>query len=170
VFSAVLNHGIRHELATKNAITGPSRGAGVRQSAKRQRTPDVLTSDELRAILAQLAPLHRTMVLMLASTGLRFSELRGLQWRDLDYVTGTMKLTRGFVKNYITPLKSAASRKSVPLHPSLMEELATMRAESPYNQPEDWIFASAAAKGRVPVWGISLMEDHILPAVKRQRC
>jgi integrase len=169
VFSAILNHGIRHELATSNPITGPSRGAGVRQSAKRKRTPDVLTSDELRSILAELTPLHRVIVLMLASTGLRFSELRGLQWQDLDYITGTMKLTRGFVKNYITPLKSAASRKSVPLHPSLMTELANMRAESPYNQPEDWIFASVRAGGKVPIWGISLMENHILPAVKRAK-
>jgi integrase len=129
----------------------------------------VLTADELRAILAELTPPHRLIVLILACTGLRFSELRGLQWQDLDHAAGTMKLTRGFVKNYVTPLKSAASRKSVPLHPSLMSELANMRAESPYNQPKDWIFASAAAKGKVPVWGISLMENHILPAVKRAK-
>jgi hypothetical protein len=31
-----------------NPITGPSRGSGVRQSARRQRTPDVLTIDEIR--------------------------------------------------------------------------------------------------------------------------
>ena len=169
IFSAILNHGIRHELAKANPVTGPVRGSGVRQSAKRRRNPDVLTAAELRAILGELSPLHRTMVLILATTGLRFSELRGLQWQDLDHTAGTARLTRGFVKNYVTPLKSAASRKAIPLHPSLMEQLAKLREVSPYNQPESWVFASPKASGKVPIWGTSLMEDHIKPAVKRAK-
>lgn len=48
ICSAIFSHAIRHELATSNPITGPTRGAGVRQSAKRRRDPDVLTAQEIR--------------------------------------------------------------------------------------------------------------------------
>jgi integrase len=49
IFSAIFNHGIRHELALSNPITGSGRGSGVRQSAKRRRDPDVLSPEEMRA-------------------------------------------------------------------------------------------------------------------------
>ena len=162
VFSNMFTHARRHELASANPIAGL-----VRQSAKRRETPEVLTADEMRALLPQLSELHRIIVLILASVGLRFSELRGVQWQDVDFATGTLKLTRGRVKGYTTPLKSAASRKPTPLHPNLMAALAAMRKTSPFNQPENWIFASPAAGGRVPIWPTSLMEDYIRPAAVR---
>ena len=40
--SALYNHAIRWEFVDRNPITGPARGSGVRQSAKRERIPDVL--------------------------------------------------------------------------------------------------------------------------------
>jgi integrase len=79
IFSAIFNHGIRHELASSNPITGSGRGSGVRQSAKRRRNPDVLTPEETKAILKQLSLRDRVLVLLASSTSLRFSELRGLK-------------------------------------------------------------------------------------------
>jgi hypothetical protein len=80
IFSAVFSHAIRHELAFSNPITGPSRGSGVRQNAKRRRDPDVLTAQEIGALLCQLPQQHRALVLI-ATTGLRFSELR---WPEVE--------------------------------------------------------------------------------------
>jgi hypothetical protein len=74
VFSNMFTHARRHELASLNPIAGL-----VRQSAKRRGTPEVLTVDEMRALLPQLSEDHRIIVLILATVGLRFSELRGLQ-------------------------------------------------------------------------------------------
>lgn len=51
IFSALFSHAVRWEFASMNPITGPSRGSGVRQSGRRQRTPDVLTISEIRRIL-----------------------------------------------------------------------------------------------------------------------
>ena len=161
IMSAVFQHGLRHQLIANNPIRGL-----VRQSAKRRKEPDILTADEMRSIMQRLSPLHRTMVFLAGATGLRFSELRGLQWQDVDFAAGTLNLRRGVVKKNVTDLKTAASRKPVPLHMALVEALRSLRAESAYQQPSDWVFASVKAKGKVPVWPSSLMADHILPAVK----
>src|SRR5262249_20814505 len=42
--SPLYNHAIRWEFIDRNPITGPVRGSGVRQRAKRERIPDVLES------------------------------------------------------------------------------------------------------------------------------
>lgn len=159
--SALFQHGLRNQFITTNPIRGL-----VRQSAKRRREPDVLTAEEIRLIMKRLSPMHRTMVFLAAATGLRFSELRGLQWQDVDFDAGVLKLTRGVVCNEITQLKTKASRKPVPLHASLLESLRAWKLQTAYNQPTDWIFASTKAEGKVPVWPSSLTQDHIQPAVK----
>jgi integrase len=161
IMSAVLQHGLRHQLIATNPIRGL-----VRQSAKRRKDPDILAIEEIRTIMQHLSPLHRAMVFIAAATGLRFSEIRGLQWQDVNFDLGTLHLKRGVVRNHVTGLKSRASRKPVPLHPALVEELRQVRFRTVYNQPTDWVFASVKAKGKVPIWPSSLMEDHILPAVK----
>ena len=167
IFSAVFNHGIRHELATANPIIGPVRGAGVRQSAKRQKDPDVLSPEEIRAILEYLSPQHQLLVMVAASTGLRFSEIRGLQWGDVDFPSHTLKLVRGVVGPHISTLKTLASRKPVPIHPALSRALQEYRKVTPFNADENWIFASSKAKGKVPIWPSSLLADHIQPAVRK---
>ena len=50
----------------------------------RQRDPDILTPGETSAILEHLTPQNQILVLLAATTGLHISELRGLQWKDVD--------------------------------------------------------------------------------------
>ena len=167
IFSAVFSHAIRHELALSNPITGPSRGSGVRQSAKRRRDPDVLTAREIGALLCQLPHQHRALVLLIATTGLRFSELRGLKWSDLDVLGGTLNLSRGVVNHEVTEMKTAASRKPIPLAPEIVNVLLRHKKQTLYNRPDDWAFASVKAKGAFPIWPKSLLEKHVRPAAER---
>ncbi len=96
---------MRWEFFDRNPITM------VRQSAKRDRTPDVLTADELKALLAELAGVYRVMVFVAATTGLRVSELLGLRWSDRDFESGEIRLRRGIVRQHETEMKTEASRK-----------------------------------------------------------
>lgn len=77
LMSALFSHAIRWEWAEKNPITS------VRQSAKRQKAPEVLTAPEIMAILKELPEPLRTMIELDAFTGLRRGELIGLRWEDL---------------------------------------------------------------------------------------
>ena len=65
IMSALYSHAIRWEWADKNPITS------VRQSAKRQNAPDVLTPEEIMAFLKELSDPLRMMIELDAFTGLR---------------------------------------------------------------------------------------------------
>jgi integrase len=73
IMSALYSHTIRWEWADKNPITS------VRQSAKRRRSPDVLTPQEIMAFLKELSDPLRTMIELDAFTGLRRGEMIGLR-------------------------------------------------------------------------------------------
>jgi len=79
IMSAIYSHAIRWEWTEKNPITS------VRQSAKRQKAPDVLTPEEIMAFLKELPDPLRTMIELDAFTGLRRGELIGLRWQDVDF-------------------------------------------------------------------------------------
>ena len=64
---------MRYERTNKNPIKL------VRQSAKRERIPDVLKLTELQLLLTKLDTRERTLVLLAAGTGLRVSELLGIR-------------------------------------------------------------------------------------------
>ena len=149
---------MRWEFFDKNPITL------VRQSAQRRRTPDVLTTEELNALLSELTGVYRVMVFVAATTGLRVSELLALRWQDCDFETGEIRLTRGIVRQHETTMKTEASRKPVPMEKGLADVLTSWREQCAFNQPEDFIFASVEMDGVQPLWPNSAMEKHIRPA------
>lgn len=63
VMSMLFNHGRRHELCERNPIEW------VRQSAKRRMSPDILTTNEVRNLLANLRFRERTLVLLAVTHG-----------------------------------------------------------------------------------------------------
>jgi integrase len=142
--SALFNHAMRWEFFDRNSITL------VRQSAKRERVPDVLTTDELKALLSHLTGVYRVMVFVAAVTGLRVSELIGLRWQDCDFDKGEIRLTRGIVRQRETKMKTEASRKPVPMDAGLANILEAWRTQCAYNQPGDYIFASMEMDGKQP--------------------
>jgi len=161
IMSAIFAHAMRWELFDRNPITL------VRQSAKRQREPEVLTVEELKALFQELEGIYRTMVFVAGVVGLRVSEVIGLRWSDCDFESGEIRLRRGIVRQHETEMKTEASRKPVPMEQGLAEVFTAWRAECAYNQPDDYVFASIKMHGKQPIWPNSAMEDHIRPAAKR---
>ncbi len=158
---AFFNHAMRWEFFDRNPITL------VRQSAKRERTPDVLTAEEIGKLLSELREPWRTAVYVAVTTGLRVSELLALKWADVNFCAGEIKLARGIVRQYIGEMKTEASRKPVPMDAGLADVLTNWRGTAPYNQDADYIFASPDKHGQQPYWPNAAMEDHIRPAALR---
>ncbi len=165
VMSVLFNHAIRHELMPQgtNPITM------VRQSAKRMRIPDILDAGELVQLFDQLSHRERMMVLLDAVTGLRRSELMALKWLDVDFEQLELSVTRSIYRQVVGRCKTEISRKPVPLDPWIADELLTWKRATPYNQPEDWVFASTRMKGKQPYSPDSLLKRQIRPAVARAK-
>ncbi|HET9307281.1 MAG TPA: tyrosine-type recombinase/integrase [Candidatus Sulfotelmatobacter sp.] len=161
IMSALYSHAIRWEWADRNPITS------VRQSAKRQRTPDVLTPEEIVAILKQLPEPLRTMVELDAFTGLRQGEFIGLRWEDVDFKELVLHIRRSVVFMIEGAPKTEASGKDVPLDAQTAESLQVWRERSPYPAPYDWVFASPHMKGKQPYWPATLWRYYGRPALQR---
>ncbi len=165
LMSVLFNHAIRHEWLEqgKNPILF------VRQSTKRQRIPEWLEPEELRALLLQLDRCFRVMVFLDAVTGLRRSELFALRWEDIDFDALQIKVQRSIYMNVVGRCKTETSRRPVPMDPVLASELWTWKHDSLYGQPHDWVFASPHTLGKSPYWPDVLLSRVLRPAAARVR-
>jgi integrase len=71
------------------------------------------------------------------------------------------------VRNHFGDAKTEASRKPVPLHPSVAKTLAVWRAETPYPAHEDFVFPSIRLNGKKPVTPDMVLKKIIRPALDR---
>jgi integrase len=172
LLSVLYNHAIRWGFADDNPISGPNRGAGVRQGSKRERIPDILEVSEMQAILAELQLRERVLLFLDMVTGPRRGELTGIKWEDIDFEKLEIKVQRSVVEQVVGRCKTEASQKSIPLDELTAQDLLAWYRETPYRNPEDWVFASNSSRagkkrGKQPLWLSTIMRYHIQPVVKR---
>lgn len=147
VMSALYSHAIRHDWIRHNPISS------VRQSAKRLKTPDVLTPEDLGKLVDALEERERMLVVLDFSTGLRISELLALKWEDFDLENLQLQVRRSIYHQQINErCKTDSSRRAVPLSAEVVVYLNEWRNQTPYNCPEDWVFASPTMSGQQPYW------------------
>lgn len=161
IMSALFSHAIRFEIADKNPIKA------VRQSAKRRHVPVILDAFELQRLFNQLGVRERAMIMIEALTGIRRSELMGLKWRDVDFISSRIEITRSVVDQAVGKCKTEASQKPVVIDENVVRALIAWRQESMYTGPDDWVWASPHRKGKQPLWLSTIMRYYIQPAVER---
>ena len=161
IMSGLFSHAIRYEMADRNPITA------VRQSSKREMVPIILEVEELHRLFEQLELRERTMIVCDALTGMRRSELMGLQWHDLDFIGRRINIVRSVVDQAIGKCKTEASRKPVVMDEHIAQSLIAWRQESTYTAPADWVWASTRMAWRQPLWLSTIMRYYIQPAARR---
>ena len=170
--SALFNHAIRWGFVHNNPITGPVRGSGVRQSAKREQVPVILDVAEFQRLLRELGLREQVLVWVSMTTGLRRGELAGLKWCDVSFQELTINLLRSVVDQKVGRVKTEASKKPVPIDPYVAEDLLAWNHTTKYMKPDDFVFATDAAcagkrRGKQPLWLGKVMQYYIQPAAKR---
>ena len=142
--SAIFHHAMRYEWVERNPIKL------VRQSAKRERTPDILELAELQLLLSKLSVRERTLALLDAATGLRVSELLALRWCDVDFENLELRVTRSIWHQVLGNCKTEASAKPVPMDSYMAEDLLRWRRQSVYASDDHYVFVSETMKGKQP--------------------
>lgn len=125
----------------------------------------ILTPEQTFTILNLMKQPESTMTILVAATGLRFSEMAGLQWQDIDYADQCIHLCRTWIDGKVSErLKTKKSRSAVPMAPGLAKFLRKWQKQSQYRKPTDWVFASARTHGKSPRVGNMLVSDYLRPA------
>lgn len=97
---------------------------GVRLPPKRNVRPKItFEPSQITNILDVLKEPHRTMVLLAVVTGMRASELFGLQWSDVDLERRLLFVRRTYYRGVFGPPKNNASERVIPLSPGLITAL-----------------------------------------------
>lgn len=161
ILSALYQHAVRQGWIDRNPIRN------VRQSAKRQAELEILEPTEIQALLKELPEPCKTMAMVAALTGLRVSEILGLQWQDMDLDEAVLRLRRGVVNQQVTALKTVGSRRPLPIPVPLVEALSRWKAQAYFTRPEHWVFASPHSDGEKPYWPGTLLQKVVQPAARR---
>src|ERR1017187_2444702 len=127
----------------------------------------LVTPQQAWNIIYRMEAFERLLTLLVAVTGLRIGEVRALRWTHVDWNQLRIRVVSNFVRGKFGEPKSAASKKSVVLHPLVMGLLKNWRETTAYAGDEDFIFASTRLKGKAPRVPNMLVEDHLRPAAKQ---
>lgn len=165
VMSLVYKSGMRYGLIPRNEESNPLRFVRCKTTSEYEAM--ILTPKQAFDLLMALPEPERTMALLVAATGLRISECLGLQWADVDFPKQQIFVRRKWVSSKIGVPKSKASKAPVPMHPLLAGFMEDWKRETPYAQPEDWVFASTRKKGKQPRTANVMVENYIRPAAAK---
>jgi integrase len=123
----VLNRAIDWALIDSN----PAK-RGIRNAPRRAREKRPFESwQRIEAVAAKLGPVYGPMVVFAAATGLRPSELFGLERRDVDREAGVVYVRRAYANGRLKHTKTRLSTRAVPLQAKALDALDRLpRSES----------------------------------------
>jgi integrase len=140
----------------------------VTQSSKSNYKAVIVSPEQAFRIILELEEPYRTLVFLVAVTGLRISEALGLKWGDLDYERQMIHLRRVWVgSDIVEQLKMDGSAAPVPLGDLLADALRIWNQNSPYTKSDDWVFPSMKRKGKTPLSASIMAADKIRPAASK---
>jgi integrase len=97
---------------------------GIRNAPRRAREKRPFESwKQVEAVAATLGPIYGSMIVFAAATGLRPSELFGLERRDIDRQLGVVYIRRAYANGRLKHTKTRLSTRAVPLQAKALEAL-----------------------------------------------
>ena len=139
----------------------------LEKSNTRTKQPNILSPEDFARLLTHPRMMRepvRTIVCLAAGLGLRRSELFGLKWKDVIWDAKLLRIERGYVDGHLDAVKTAHSRKPLPLHDTLALMLRSHLTRTQFRAPDDFIFASPHTAGEKPYDPKSLQHHEVTPA------
>lgn len=129
----------------------PMKSVRVVGASKRQKQPLTLTDEQWLQVRSSIRrEPFKTMAITAMCLGLRYSELIGLKWSDVDWIGSKVSIQRGVVNSHVEDTKTQDSMAPLPVAPELMEVWKRWRMQAEFKGENDWMFASPQQAGKVP--------------------
>ncbi len=107
---------------------------------------------------------YKTLVELIAATGLRIGELLAVRWRALDLDVGTLAVRESVHEGKFQRPKTHKSRRTTPLGPHAITSLKEHRDRSARKSDDDLVFPNKSGE---PLRESKLLERVLQPAAER---
>jgi integrase len=160
--SRLFAHAVRRSVIEANPISKLDRSERPRVSTRER---PVLGRDEIGRLLDAAAPRYRTLLATAILSGLRQGELLGLHWRDVDFDNEVIRVRNALDRQRRNvPPKTQHALRDVVLMPALAEALQQHQAQSPFANPDDYVFTTRVG---TPLHSANLGARALKPALKK---
>jgi len=140
---AMLRHGLALELISRDPCVA------IRAPRVPRKEMDFLNPEEIKRLLAACDDNLRPMIAVACYAGLRQGELLGLQWSDVDFKTGIIKVLRTYsTRHGFREPKSESSRRGVPISPALAVILKEYYVARQSPGPDELVFPNREGRPR----------------------
>jgi len=143
----------------------PARGVKFPPQEARE-APAIIAGDDFAKLLDELSEPYRSMVELIAATGLRIGELLAIRWRALDLEVGTLTVRESVYEGKFQRPKTSKSRRTIPLGPHMIASLKAHRDRSARKGDDDLVFPN---KSGAPMRESRLLERVLQPAAERAK-
>ena len=131
---------------------------------KEKAKPRVLSGQEIKKLIKSSRGVFRTILMVLALTGLRINEVLGLRVEDIDFENRVIHVTKSAYNGTLGTPKSAASVADIPLSAALAKELRKhLKSKRFRENPLGVLFANNRLR---PYSDNKLREKHLRPLLK----
>jgi integrase len=121
--------------------TNPARDVKFPQKGLKEK-PAMIEGESLVKLLDELGEPYRTMVQLIAATGLRIGELLALRWSALDLDIGTLAVRESVFEGRFQAPKTVKAMRTIPLGSHAIAVLSSHRDASCRQQPNDLVFGN----------------------------
>lgn len=154
---------IRH--ASKwNKEVQPINVSDLTMPPKEKAKPQFLSGQEIKTLIKASRGVLRTILIVLALTGMRINEVLGLRVEDVDFENRVIHVTKSAYNGKLGTPKSVASAADVPLSAVLAKELRKhLKSKHFRENPLGVLFANRHLR---PYSDNKLREKHLRPLLK----
>jgi integrase len=159
LLSGILETAVEYGYLTMN----PARGVKFPQQCTRE-APAIIAGDDFAKLLNEVDEPYRTMVELIAATGLRIGELLAVRWRAIDLEIGTLTVRESVYDGKLQRPKTQKSRRTIPLGPHAVTSLKAHRDRSTRKGDDELVFPNKSGE---PLRESKVLELVLQPAAER---
>ncbi len=137
LLSGILETAVEYGYLSMN----PARGVKFPQKELKD-APAIIAGADFTKLLAHVEEPYRTMLSLIAATGLRIGELLALRWRALDLKHGTLAVRESVFEGKFQPPKTLKAKRTIPLGPNAVAALQAHQQRVMRTAPEDVVFGN----------------------------
>jgi integrase len=128
-----------------------------RREYKSERS--ILTSEQIKQLLAALPEPSKSVAKLLVLTGLRIGELLALRWKSVDLDARTLRITETVYDGHFDSPKTKRSVRSIPIGSESVSIISALRTKA--HDPDTLVVSTGSGQ---PLCRRNLLHRHLQPA------